>query len=196
MGTPTYSDFVRKLFNRATPPDLSKDFAHAILGINTEIYEYWCATDAVNGLEELGDMYFYIEALLQVCEDAGAVKPSEDEILTHATAIAEMGRPPLGGEGADVVPAVRGLLNDLLDHAKRWIGYGKAPEDLQGLLGVAIAVAGLANYVGPYPCDDWAKAERVNMAKLLKRYPGGEFDAYRAVVRDLDAERVVLQTTH
>lgn len=33
---------------------------------------------------------------------------------------------------------------------------------------------------------------RANMAKLLVRYPGGEFDAFRAVTRDTEAERAAL----
>ena len=62
------------------------------------------------------------------------------------------------------------------------------------MLNTALVLAYFANITGPYPCDDYERIQAVNMAKLLKRYPGGEFDSFRAVVRDLDGERAVLES--
>lgn len=180
-GTPTYSEFVRRLFNRSGNP--ASDFTHAILGIVTEIHEYEFAKDAVNGLEELGDLRFYIVALRQVIEDLTGLPLPPTALPDLSTA----------------KPAYpRGTVDDmstaLLDHAKRWIGYGKQPADLVSVFNTTATLAYFANITGPYPCGDYRRIEAVNMAKLLKRYPGGEFDAFRAVVRDLDGERAVLES--
>jgi len=178
---PTYDQFVRKLFNRNGNP--ANDFTHAILGIVTEIHEYEFAKDPVNGLEELGDLQFYLVALRQVIEDRPGCQIEPKDLLDLSNA-----KP---WEGCTNVGA---LSTELLDHAKRWIGYGKQPKDLVEVLNTARVLAYFANVTGPYPCADYQRIEAVNMAKLLKRYPGGEFDAFRAVVRDLDGERAVLES--
>jgi len=178
---PTYGQFVRKLFNRSGNP--ASDFTHAALGIVTEIHEYQFAWDAVNGLEELGDLQFYVTALRQVVEDfLGHSLPTPDmpDLFT-----ADAWNPTL---------LVGNMSTSLLDHAKRWIGYGKQPKDLESVLNAAEVLAYYANITGPYPCADYQRIAEVNVAKLLKRYPGGEFDSFRAVVRDLDGERAVLES--
>lgn len=179
--TPTYSEFVRRLFNRSGNP--ASDFTHAILGIVTEIHEYEFATDPVNGLEELGDLQFYVVALRQVIEDIAGLPLPTPDMPDLSTANAWNPR-----------NTVDDLSTVLLDHAKRWVGYGKQPADLEAVLNTAEVLAYFANITGPYPCDDYKRIEAVNVAKLLKRYPGGEFDAFRAVVRDLDGERAVLES--
>lgn len=175
-----YYDFVRKLFNRSGDP--SKDFAHAILGIVTESHELLSATDEVNALEEQGDLMFYLHALQQVIEDTTSevlIIPDNDYLEDKL------------GSPADFI-AFR--CNELLDHAKRWVGYGKMPHNLDDVFFDTAELVWFLNTTGPYPQVDTDRIKAVNMAKLLKRYPGGEFDAYRAVVRDLEGERVVLQT--
>ena len=182
---PTYADFVRKLFNRSG--DLSKDYTHAILGVVTEIHEYLTATDEVNGLEELGDLAFYIEALAQVVFDATGERPVRDKEADEGLARTIMDTENLG-------LLISNMSTDLLDSAKRWVGYGKQPPSLSGEFNNALNLVSFVNAVGPFPSSDLARIKAVNMAKLLKRYPGGEFDAYRAVVRDLDGERAVLES--
>jgi hypothetical protein len=181
----TYYDFVARLFNRSGDP--SKDCAHALLGIVTEIHEYLSATDDVNGLEELGDLAFYVMALRQVIETVIGPFPDNDldPSLKEFTEQAK---------DVGISAVIAGVANELLDIAKRWIGYGKEPKDFIQLYTVARALVHYVNITGPYPSYEPKRIEVVNMAKLLKRYPGGEFDAYRAVVRDLEGERVVLQT--
>lgn len=183
IAIPTYDQFVRKLFNRSGNP--ASDFTHAVLGIVTEIHEYEFAKDPVNGLEELGDLQFYIVALRQVVEDVLG-RPVESE---EFVSIDLDGAKPWTG-----CTNVYTLSTELLDHSKRWIGYGKQPKDLVAVLNTALVLAYFANITGPYPCDDYKRIEAANMAKLLKRYPGGEFDSFRAVVRDLDGERAVLES--
>lgn len=182
----TYSAFVRKLFNRSGDP--SKDFTHAILGIVTEIHELEQATDDVNALEEIGDMQFYLAALVQVVDDFLDSLPKSDvqQMVLKGHMTLDVQSP----EHARAV--VLDSCNALLDIAKRWVGYGKVPGDIINLPGFAVAVCDAANEFGEYPCLDTEKAAAANMAKLLVRYPGGEFDQYRALNRDLGAERAVL----
>lgn len=180
---PTYADFVRKLFNKSD--DRSKNFTHAILGIATEIHEFLGATDEVNGIEELGDLEFYLEALAQVIW--GTNNRTETSTVDALSEFSEQAS-KIG------IPAViSAVTNEMLDSAKRWVGYGKEPADLYAVYGACRALVAFVNCYGPYPCMDTDRIRKTNMAKLLKRYPGGEFDAFRAVTRDLDAERQALQ---
>lgn len=182
-----YYDFVKKLFNRTGDP--SKDFAHCILGIVTEIHEYYTATDKVNAIEELGDMQFYLVALAQVVEEH-----SGPFIVDGSTT-----KVPDLFEAADKIGihnVISGSCNTLLDDAKRWVGYGKEPKSLSEVFNAVSDLVFFVSRTGFYPVND-TDADRiklVNMAKLLKRYPGGEFSAYHAVVRDLAGERAVLES--
>ena len=190
MSQVSYSDFVRRLFNRSGDP--SKDFTHAILGIVTEIHEFQNATDEVNAMEEAGDLIFYDEALRQVVQDqmpAGQLPAPETLRAKHLG--------DLFAEAHTVQDAhrlIRAKANDLLDQAKRWVGYGKQPADLPQVYRDAVTLSRFAREVGIYG-GAFSRDQLVssNMAKLLKRYPGGEFDAFRALQRDLVGERSVLE---
>lgn len=186
LGTPTYSDFVRKLFNRSG--DLSKDFTHAVLGISTELHELATATDEVNANEELGDLEFYLEALDQVVGDMLTEPFPAQEITPELEALRDK------AQQYGIMFAMLDASNQLQDTAKRWVGYGKVPADPVGVWRLAAAVVVFSRITCAYPNEDVEQIRRINMAKLLKRYPGGEFSAYHALVRDLEAERVVLQT--
>ena len=181
--TPTYDSFVRKLFNRSE--DQSKNFAHAILGVVTEIHEFRNATDEVNALEELGDMRFYLQALHQVVVDVEGPHEIPD-INAGLQALVDL------SAKMGMSKAVAHVCNDLLDIAKRWVGYGKAPKSLAEVLHTCANLSLFVNMTSPNGCQDVLRIEASNMAKLLKRYPGGEFSQYHALVRDLDAERDVL----
>lgn len=183
--TATYYDFVKKLFNRSG--DISKDFCHAILGIVTEIHEYQHSTDETNGLEELGDLEFYVVALAQVLEDHTGlfITPGINEMLAHFNTRARLTSPD---------EVISDLTTQMLDSAKRWVGYGKEPESPVEVYAAVVTLVMFVNLTGPYPNENPEAIMRANMAKLLKRYPGGEFDAFRAVNRDLESELVALQT--
>lgn len=184
-STPSYEDFVRKLFNRSDDP--SKDFTHAVLGVVTEIHEYLSATDEVNAREELGDLAFYRVGLRQVITDLigpfNTPDLSEGLQYLHEQAIK-------GG----CAPIIANTCNTLLDDAKRWVGYGKQPKSLPEVYRTVSELIHFVNQTGPYPDSDAARVQRTNMAKLLQRYPGGEFSQYHALVRDLGAERAVLES--
>lgn len=180
-----YSDFVRKLFNRCEDP--SKDYAHAVLGVVTEIHEYLNATDDVNALEELGDLEFFVEAFAQVVADVTGERPdlSEDDMLAAAVEWAPLDH--------DLLPAIQTTLHELTNTVKRWLGYGKQPADLQEIWKTAAFVAFAANQAGCYPTVDRQLVRSANVRKLLKRYPDGEFNQMRALVRDVEAEREAIQ---
>lgn len=181
----TYDQFVRKLFNRSGDP--SKDFTHAILGIVTEIHEYLSAPDEVNAREELGGLAFYEVALGQVITDLiGPFTPmplGDGLQYLHDQAIR-----------AGCSGIIANTCNTLLDDAKRWVGYNKQPKSLIEVYSAARELIYFVNQTGPYPDSDSQRIQRTNMAKLLKRYPGGEYSQYHALVRDLGAERAVLES--
>lgn len=186
-NTIPYDSFVRKLFNKSTDP--SKNFTHAILGIVTEIQEYRNATDEVNGLEELGDLSFYVEALRQTITDyLGTAVPGSavDVEETVSAFCAEAHK-------TSIDAVISSVSTTLLDDAKRWVGYNKEPKSFSEVFNTAVALCAYANMTGPFPCSDSYRLQLSNVKKLLKRYPGGEFSQYHALVRDTEAERAVLQ---
>lgn len=188
-ATASYADFVRRLFN-TSGVDPSKDFAHAVLGIVTEIYELLAAEDTVNAIEELGDLEFYLQAMEQVIEDhSGDTLPMDDieqQVKDEFALYAFSTNPE---KFLDLAT------NDLLDQAKRWVGYGKEPAGLPAVYALAVCAVAFARDLCRWPTNDASKEHirSVNMAKLLKRYPGGDFDQFRALQRDLGAERAVLE---
>lgn len=181
-----YAAFVAKLFNRTG--DLSKDFCHATLGVITEMRELALARDAdddVNVLEEAGDLTFFHTAYCMVMLDLYPEVDVDRGAVSRAIY-----------ERALVMPAqdmIDEFSQEMLDAAKRWVGYGKQPTPLQAVelvvkTTIVFNVIMMDSMIDVEPED----ILRANMAKLLVRYPGGEFDAFRAVTRDTEAERAAL----
>lgn len=187
MEEPTYPEFVNQLFNWS--PDQSKNFTHAVLGIVTEIHEYLCAEDELNGLEELGDLAFYVEALAQTVARHTGTSPHVASDGEECIRLMELSDRAEGGAAT----VIADLCNTLLDDAKRWIGYGKEPRSLQEVFSTCVDLVSMVNLTGPYPCADLQRIRAANMRKLYTRYPGAKFNAQHAVVRNVEAERVVLQ---
>ena len=181
-----YDIFVRKLFNRSGDP--SKDFTHALLGIATEIDELLRAEDEVNGLEETGDLQFYIVALRQVIQDfTSASVPTDRDAISDAYDALTLQAAKLGSR-----EVILGAIAGLLDIAKRWVGYGKAPEDFESVYNGTITLVTFAGFISEYGDADVGKAVAANVAKLSKRYKGGAFSQTDALIRDLEAEREAL----
>lgn len=193
LTTVGYDGFVRSLFNRSGDP--AKDFAHAVLGIVTEVYEMRAATDRVNQLEEAGDLDFYWHALKQV---VGDYLGFDSEIDYFGFDMGDMGAMIDYERVLDKAHIgtkqqyIDGLMNELLDTAKRWVGYGKAPADITRTLqqGFYVALETVAD-CGCHVSN--REVEYANVEKLLERYNGMKFSAERAVNRDLAAERSVLE---
>lgn len=186
-----YADFVRRLFNISGDP--SKDFAHAILGVATEVRELLDSVDQVNALEERGDLRFYVVATAQTLRD----HLGTDLYLKDLSETAfETAQDTLTDDPEVVEHDLAVRVNDLLDHAKRWVGYGKQPADPLRVMHDVLVVEFLAPRVCPIVTEfvPQTRVESVNMAKLLKRYPGGEFSAFHALQRNLESERATLET--
>lgn len=189
-----YEAFVAKLFNRTG--DLSKDFTHACLGIYTEIDELFASKEHLEALLEAGDLMFFQTALDLVVDEyvkeAFGDLPASDVLsLCKESKEATLGYART--QHHEDVLKVFGM--NLLDTSKRWVGYGKAPTLRQvfDVLHQAHVMAPLAVAYSLVVDTTIEEVVRANMAKLLKRYPGGEFDAYRAVNRDTEAEREAAQ---
>lgn len=180
-----YKAFVAKLFNRTG--DLSKDFSHAVFGIVTEVDEMFKAQDDKHAREEKGDLMFFVRALILVSNEASGVDTERVTIDQYPDVTQKV----LGSSNPQ--QSLNDLMIDLMDAAKRWVGYGKIPADFSLLVFKAQLATGIALSVCRFQGDTPEDVVKTNMAKLLVRYPGGEFDAYRAVERDLEAERVVLE---
>ena len=203
-----YREFVAGLFHR-NKGDLSKDFAHAVLGISSEAFEIARASDAVNVAEEAGDIMFFTVAAVMVLKE---FMEAEDITLEHG------GGPlqyelldPAGwltpGVG-DATLYVTGLLvseeaiMDALERmqnvAKAWVGYGKKPDAdtitaaLGALLLPAAAAFGMMAEGAP-AAKDVQTAALANIKKLQHRYPGG-FSVEKATNRDLEGERSAIES--
>lgn len=186
FATVGYDGFVKSLFNRSG--DLSKDFAHATLGVATEIFELLHATDHINAVEEGGDLVFYETAARQVLNDwrPGFLLDADEKAVEAAYDVRL--------DGMTTVQGLRHCVNELLDIAKRWVGYGKEPESALKCM-VYLGTAGrlaqdLSLLRGRIPQE---QLMIINVAKLLARYKGMTFNASHAVNRDLSAERQVLE---
>lgn len=183
-----YHEFVRTLFNRSG--DLSKDFTHAVLGLCTEVDEILAARDGVNAVEEAGDLMFYTVALDQVLSDwQPGFKHSLDSASLEATYT------QLGLHTRNLPELVDLLRNQLMDMAKRWVGYGKQPvanPDTIMMMATSLVDAAFRLSVMRGEADE-STIIVANVAKLLDRYKGAKFNAELAVNRDTDSERKVLE---
>lgn len=180
-----YGGFVKALFSRSN--DRSKDWTHACLGVATEITELLFATDAVNGLEESGDLRFYGQAVVNLTEEFTGTD------FDFGAAEAEFDRLVAVGEVEGTEDAIDFARTDMLDACKRWVGYGKLPDDLMATGAKAVGLVAFVIAHARFGERDVEKSVHANVAKLLLRYKGMKFDANNAVNRDVKAERELLE---
>lgn len=187
-----YRGFVERLFSRSNPPDMSKDMAHAILGIVTELNELKNASEYINSVEELGDLDFYTVELVSLIEETLGESVEDTVTVNYMDQIDSMFEGLHDGYGPwDLIDDAR---TELLDVAKRWVGYGRAPKDLRQLALDAVCLNYFAMTQCRFPEPDSTKVRLTNIAKLLERYKGLAFNADHAVNRDTGKEREVLET--
>lgn len=193
----SYGDFVRNLFRPLAP---SAMLAHAAMGVVTEIQELTDATTAANAVEEAGDIAFFCVAFIQTLPfqfskeeaDIAAREVFLQYCLKHGVS------PTTEVDGTDVAELIFELSIEMLDAAKRWLAYDKAPtqEACVRLAGCAELIAGFALAVTDSAAEAF-KAQGVsvidvNVAKLQHRYKGG-FSTEAAVDRDVASELEVIQ---
>lgn len=214
-----YREFVAKLFHRTG--QLEKDFAHAILGITTEMGELLHAhhaKDKVNLLEEAGDMLFFCTAAAMVLRDYAkeSLLEFDDEVHevfgttreailgTDATVfIAGLLSVPAFGHVASMIhddPKVPDeAVTRLQNMAKGWVGYDKKPDAaevaaaLGSLLVPAVGAIAFILEEDEAPNEAAQRAVTANIAKLQHRYPGG-FSVESATTRDLEGERSAVES--
>lgn len=215
-----YRDFVSKLFFR-NPGDLSKDFAHAVMGITTEAFELGKANendDKVNRLEEAGDLMFFATAgcmvISEYLQQANLVGGQQRQLReTQASASPTVALTPIVAEISSIIveqieahteettgeSASLYFITRLQDIAKKWVGYGNAPnadEALEACTAMISCVFYALWDEGEGENESTSEvAQRVaqaNIRKLQHRYPGG-FNLDKAQNRDLKGERDALQ---
>jgi hypothetical protein len=121
----------------------------------------------------------------QVLDDVGTYDEVEFDKLVEAACTR------LDAEGFQLMDE----LVEWLDLAKRWVGYGKAPTmSTTQLVAEASALVSFVLDRGDAEDVEMSVIMVANVDKLLKRYNGMQFDAERAVSRDLPAERTVLES--
>jgi hypothetical protein len=202
-----YKDFVMTLFQR-NEGDLSKDFAHTVLGMTTEADELADALDdedEVNIIEELGDLLFFATAADAVLREhlqamgvhaiPGHYGPSEFICPDKFTEFAWR----VGGPGK--TETVAHILRCLQNAAKKWVGYGAFPDRyvavehldrVQHFMG-HVMLHMEASILSAASARLPQKAAAANIRKLRHRYPGG-FNLNDAENRDLEGERNALES--
>ena len=203
-----YREFVAGLFYR-NEGDLSKDFAHAVLGISSEAFEIARASDAVNVAEEAGDMMFFTVAAVMVLKEFMEAEgitlehvggPLQYELLDPAGWLT----PVVGDVTLNVIgllvseEAIMDALERMQNVAKAWVGYGKKPDadTITATLGALLLPTAAAFGVmaeGAPTTKDVQTAALANIKKLQHRYPGG-FSVEKATNRDLEGERSAIES--
>lgn len=192
----SYGDFVRNLFRPLAPAAM---LAHAAMGVVTEVQELRDAKTLDNAIEEAGDIVFFCAALRQVLPhqvDAEQLQGAQRAAFLDYCNAAGFLAPEFDNEN------VPNFLMDsaitMLDVAKRYLAYDKAPDESTCLTLHALAelVGGMAMQVSN-PADEAGEPDPqgvidVNVAKLQHRYKGG-FSVEAAVNRDVASELEVIQ---
>lgn len=188
----SYGDFVRNLF-RPLPP--SSMLAHAAMGVVTEIQELKDADSLENAVEECGDIAFFCVAFQQSLPFVriGLEMHEAQKVAFLAFCRKHSINPEEFGRD-DAIVLVDELSIEMLDAAKRWLAYDKAPDN-DKCLALAAAAELIAqmilNTVGEGEPDPQAVLD-VNVAKLQHRYKGG-FSTEAAVNRDVASELKAIQ---
>ena len=179
----------RLILSEMTPHKM--DGLHAIIGLTGELGELSIATTPENLIEESGDILFYIEYLsnwAQVFNVDG--KYSDEDLNAYHETIADEIQAisnedcPLG--------KVRIISNALQDLIKKYAIYNQAANDI----GIMSIMANLIHHFHALVADvsslikmetgmDYGPVEYANAvtAKLMKRYPSGQFTNFDAKER-------------
>ena len=160
-----------------------KNLLHAVMGLVTESvelidnYDGSKEYDSVNVFEELGDVSWYLAIIqreFQFAYDFENMQlPSFDNKLKASLALIKKS-------------------NSLLDYHKKLVFYGKE-LDHNKYLSLSLEVATIFYYIVKEESFSLSDINERNIAKLKARY-GEKFNEDGALSRDLEKERVVLET--
>lgn len=182
-----FQDYAPLALRTVKPMDREPQIKHALLGMITELGElsdnvkrnfvYGKDLDLVNGKEEIGDFCWYLNLYCQ--ENYIAPK-----MLSDLMQIDLVKSPTAGESRVDTMIMIGGLLGGLcLPENERG---GVSNMQLIRTLVMALRVACYEFGVTMEECLD------SNIEKLAKRY-GDKYSDYRALNRDLGAERKTLE---
>lgn len=169
---------------------LSNRLYHAALGISTEVSEMYdavegvaeCSIDRVNLLEEIGDAHWYIAIAADDLKIVGLV-----EVELECT--------PVELSLLNALAEVRKNSAKLLDYTKKVMYYGKEADPSYITGGILKLTENIASLTRAITTDTeiQSKIFAVNLAKLKSRFPD-KFSEFKADVRDLQAERAILNS--
>ena len=174
---------------------LSNRLYHAILGLCTEMHEVYDAIelkdpntlDNVNILEEFGDQFWYLAIAADELKITKQINDFKVESVDNATLCNPMSK-------YIFIKNLRQLQAGLLDTCKKVMFYGKQ-LDLEvvkeNIFTQYLMIRGIIELISQDP-ETIDSVMHINLAKLKQRYPD-KFDGYKAEIRDLDAERAILE---
>lgn len=156
---------------------------HAALGLATEIEEllvnYNGNIDPTNILEECGDLTWYLSIFYREYPEIENVKATASEALYNA-----------GNPHNLIMSMLKGILQ-IQDIIKKKLYYNKPLNQESMNLLVATLDMDIRMYLKLYDLkieEVW----KINIAKLKARY-GDKFSSDRAINRDLETERTILE---
>ena len=174
---------------------LSNRLYHAILGLCTEMHEVYDAIelkdpntwDNVNLLEEWGDSMWYLAIAADELKITKQINDFKVESVDQVTLCNPMSK-------YIFIKSLRQLQAGLLDTCKKVMFYGKQ-LDLEvvkeNIFTQYLMIRGIIELISQDP-ETIDSVMHINLAKLKQRYPE-KFDGYKAEIRDLDAERKILE---
>jgi NTP pyrophosphatase (non-canonical NTP hydrolase) len=184
MNLNEYKELAEKTLSTQfhSDPQMEK-ILHAALGLATEIEEllvnYSGYADPVNILEEVGDLTWYLSIFYREYPEIENVKVSASETYYNR-----------GNPHDLIMDMMKGILQ-IQDIIKKKLYYNKPVNQETMNLLVATLDSNIRMYLELYELkieDVWEK----NIAKLKARY-GEKFSSERAINRDLETERTILE---
>ena len=174
---------------------LSNRLYHAILGLCTEMHEVYDAIelkdpntwDNVNLLEEFGDQFWYLAIAADELKITKQINDFKVESVDNATLCNPMSK-------YIFIKNLRQLQAGLLDTCKKVMFYGKQLDLEVVKENIFTQYLMLRANIILISQDEETidSVMHINLAKLKQRYPE-KFDGYKAEIRDLDAERKILE---
>lgn len=162
-----------------TVSDLDNDhFTHACMGIATECIELYVAKGAVNTVEEMGDIFWYIAMLCRI-QEAEGVRNTADEVMKYR--ISKQINTELVSNETFLCAA-----GELLNEAKR-VKFYKSAVRLESFSTALLAVVTFLFLACKINDIKVEKVWEDNIIKLRKRYPE-KFSTERAEERDIEGE--------
>lgn len=187
MNWNEYLELSEKTMSKEFFSDDKKDqfLLHAVMGILTEVEELIQNSrnpDSVNLLEEVGDITWYLAILGRELE----LPSSQLTPHSHNLSLIESLSP--NTHLMNIVEHSCGLL----DFLKKKLFYNKTINETDFRLRAVCLVNSVAAYLYVNNLDP-SKVFEINIAKLKARY-GEKFSTERAINRDLETEREILES--